>query len=178
MNKKFCACFIMMCFAVGMFTFGCATKEPKPAEEVTPPPKAAPAEPGQEMKQVGPSSVEAAKPVATTVSGFDKKIYFDFDKFELSPESLETLNGLATMLKSNPEIKVQIEGHCDERGTTEYNLALGERRAKAALDYLASQGIDAARLSTVSYGKEKPADPGHNEEAWSKNRRDEFMFSK
>jgi peptidoglycan-associated lipoprotein len=76
------------------------------------------------------------------------------------------------------DIKVKIEGNCDERGTTEYNLALGDRRAKAAMDYLTAQGVDAARLTTISYGKEKPVDAGHNEEAWAKNRRDEFILTK
>ena len=91
---------------------------------------------------------------------------------------IETLNELASFLKGNTGLKVKIEGNCDERGTTEYNLALGERRAKAALDYIVSQGINSARVSTISYGKEKPADPNHNEEAWAKNRRDEFILSK
>ncbi len=95
-----------------------------------------------------------------------------------TPESTEALNELAALLKANIAIKVKIEGNCDERGTTEYNLALGDRRAKAALDYLSAQGIDAARLTTISYGKEKPADPGNNEEAWAKNRRDEFILTK
>lgn len=179
MSKRLLACSIMMFFAIALLTFGCATKEPKPAEEVTQPPKAAPAEPGQEMKQAEPSPLGAAGQTGVTPdTGFDKKIYFDFDKFDLSSESMETLSGLAALLKSSPEIKVRIEGNCDERGTIEYNLALGERRAKAAMDYLISQGIDASRLTTVSYGKEKPADPGQNEEAWAKNRRDEFILTK
>jgi peptidoglycan-associated lipoprotein len=76
----------------------------------------------------------------------------------------------------HPTIKIQIEGHCDERGTSEYNLALGERRANSAKKYLISLGMPADRISTISYGKEKPLDPGHNEEAWSKNRRDHFII--
>jgi len=96
----------------------------------------------------------------------------------ISAEAIGALNELAAFLKANAGLKVSVEGHCDERGTNEYNLALGERRAKAAYDYLAAQGIDASRLSTVSYGEEKPADPGQNEEAWAKNRRDEFVLSK
>jgi peptidoglycan-associated lipoprotein len=75
----------------------------------------------------------------------------------------------------NPSVKIQIEGHCDERGTVEYNLALGERRANSAKRYLSSLGLTVNRVSTISYGKEKPLDPGHNEEAWAKNRRDHFI---
>ena len=123
-------------------------------------------------------SEAAAQSAAASSAGFDKKVYFDFDKFDLKPEALETLNELVSFLKGNTGLKVKIEGNCDERGTTEYNLALGERRAKAALDYIVSQGINSARVSTISYGKEKPADPNHNEEAWAKNRRDEFILSK
>lgn len=79
-------------------------------------------------------------------------------------------------MRNNPTVKIQIEGHCDERGSDAYNLALGERRAKAALQYLVTLGIPDKRLSVISYGKEKPADPGHDETSWSKNRRDEFVI--
>ncbi len=104
-------------------------------------------------------------------------IYFDFDRYDLKPESRQVLTRKAEIMKQYPEIKLVVEGHCDERGTAEYNLALGERRARAAADYLANLGVPAARLSVVSYGKERPADPGHGEAAWAKNRRDEFKPS-
>jgi peptidoglycan-associated lipoprotein len=81
-------------------------------------------------------------------------------------------------LEKNPGAVIRIEGNCDERGTVEYNLALGEKRAKAALDYLVKMGIDPSRISTVSYGKERPMDPGHTEAAWAKNRRDDFVIVK
>ena len=100
-----------------------------------------------------------------------KDIHFDFDKYNIRPGDAEILNENAALLKKSPKVKVQIEGHCDERGTTEYNLALGERRANSAKKYLISLGISSNRISTISYGKEKPLDPGHNEEAWAKNRR-------
>ena len=107
------------------------------------------------------------------------KIFFDFDAYVLSQSSRDSLNqNAAYLLKKNPSAKIQIEGHCDERGTDEYNLALGEKRAKAALDYLVTLGVPVSRLSFISYGKEKPADPGHDETAWTKNRRDEFMVIK
>ena len=101
-------------------------------------------------------------------------IYFAFDKSNLTPESRLSLEHNAEILKDNPKIRVLVEGHCDERGTIEYNLALGERRALAARNYLINLGIDPSRIATISYGEERPSDPRHNEEAWAKNRRDEF----
>lgn len=129
----------------------------------------------QKPAAAAPAPAEA---VAAPVATFDKKIFFDYDRFDLKPESIEVLNELIAYLKTNPDLQVKIEGNCDDRGTTEYNLALGERRAKSAQDFIVTQGIDPERVSTISYGKEKPADPAQNEEAWAKNRRDEFVFSK
>jgi peptidoglycan-associated lipoprotein len=100
-----------------------------------------------------------------------KDIYFDFDKYDIRLEDTVILKGNAEVLKKYLKVKIQIEGHCDERGTNEYNLALGERRANSTKNYLASLGISQDRISTISYGEEKPLDPGHNEEAWGKNRR-------
>jgi peptidoglycan-associated lipoprotein len=105
-----------------------------------------------------------------------KDIHFDFDKYDIRSGDAEILKGNAALLMKHPTVKIQIEGHCDERGTIEYNLALGERRANSAKKYLISLGMPADRISTISYGKEKPLDPGHNEEAWSKNRRDYFII--
>lgn len=102
-------------------------------------------------------------------------IYFDFDRSDLRSEAREVLNQKAEVLRQYPDIRVRIEGHCDERGTVEYNLALGERRAEAARSYLIDLGIDPDRLTTVSYGEERPAVEGQNEAAWSQNRRDEFV---
>ena len=104
-----------------------------------------------------------------------KDIHFDFDKYDIRPGDAEVLKENASLLMKNPGVKIQIEGHCDERGTVEYNLALGERRANSARRYLISLGLTGDRISTISYGKEKPLDPGHNEEAWAKNRRDHFI---
>ena len=100
-----------------------------------------------------------------------KDIHFEFDKYDIRREDEEILRENAAWLKKNPKMKIQIEGHCDERGTAEYNLALGERRANMTKKYLLSLGISSDRISTISYGEEKPLDPGHNEEAWAKNRR-------
>jgi len=100
-----------------------------------------------------------------------KDIHFDFDRYDIRPGDAEILKGNATLLTKYPKVKIQIEGHCDERGPVEYNLALGERRANSAKKYLISLGIASDRISAISYGKERPLDPGHNEEAWAKNRR-------
>jgi len=104
-----------------------------------------------------------------------KNVHFDFDKYDIRLEDMEILKQNAAVLNRFPAVKIQIGGHCDERGTTEFNLALGERRASNAKKYLISLGVDEKRISTISYGKEKWLDPGHNEEAWARNRRDEFM---
>ncbi len=106
-----------------------------------------------------------------------KPIHFDFDKYDIRPADAEILKGNSALLKKFSNVKIQIEGHCDERGTNEYNLALGERRANTTKKYLISLGIAGDRVSTISYGEEKPLDPGHNEEAWGKNRRAQFVIT-
>ena len=104
-------------------------------------------------------------------------IHFDYDKYFIRDDMKPILERNATYLKKWRSVRILIEGHCDERGTEEYNLALGERRAKAALDYLVSLGISADRLKTISYGKSQPVDPRHNEDAWYKNRRSQFTIT-
>lgn len=121
-------------------------------------------------KKVGP---EENIPVATE-GGPLADINFAFDRSDLSDTARQILSKNAQWLKSNSSARVQIEGHCDERGTNEYNMALGWKRANAAQGYLRGLGIEATRLGTISYGEELPLDPGHNEVAWAKNRRDHF----
>lgn len=103
-------------------------------------------------------------------------IYFDFDSALLLSAARQALVKNAELIKKSSVVKITIEGHCDERGSDEYNLALGEKRAKAARNFLATLGVPAVHLSVVSYGREKPAVPGHDESAWAKNRRDEFVI--
>jgi peptidoglycan-associated lipoprotein len=108
-----------------------------------------------------------------------KDIHFPFDRYDLGPKSRQILGENAEFILKFPDAKIQIEGHCDERGTNEYNLALGERRAMSAKNYLVSLGVPAGRLSIISYGEELPVNSGHAEEAWAKNRRGHFVvFSK
>jgi peptidoglycan-associated lipoprotein len=104
-------------------------------------------------------------------------VNFDYDSSALSAEAKTILNNNANILKANGSVRIQIEGHTDERGGIQYNIALGERRAKAARSYLIAQGVSAGRISIISYGKEKPLDYGHSEEAWYKNRRANFRIT-
>jgi len=105
-------------------------------------------------------------------------VYFPFDSSSLTGAAREALKANAAWIKQNPNVAVQVEGHCDERGTTEYNLALGERRAMAARDFLLQNGVPRDRLSTLSYGEERPAEAGSGESIWSRNRRASFAVTK
>lgn len=125
---------------------------------------------------VGMVSTGCAKKSAK-VGGKEKglqSVYFDFDKSDVRSSETASLKGDAEWLKANGKVKAVIEGNCDERGTPEYNIALGDRRARSAKKYLGNLGVEAARLSTVSFGEEKPAANCHDESCWSKNRRDDL----
>jgi peptidoglycan-associated lipoprotein len=104
-----------------------------------------------------------------------RTVYFDFDRFTLSPEGQATVDRNLSAIKSGSQVR--LEGHADERGTREYNLALGERRANAVAQYLEANGVSKSRIEIISYGKERPADPGHDESAWAKNRRVEIILN-
>lgn len=111
--------------------------------------------------------------------GFDvardlQMIHFEFDKSRITPEAAAILEGNAEVIRQNPDVIIQIEGHCDERGTNDYNLALGQRRASSTREYLIRLGVESGSLTTISYGEERPEDLRHNEEAWAKNRRAKF----
>jgi len=122
--------------------------------------------PDQGMDKIGPDDI------------FSQKIYFDYDRSDLSTEARTTLKKIAAALQSNPSCSIDISGHCDERGTIEYNIALGESRARSAQKVLMTLGISADRMTTISYGEERPVDTRSTEEAWAKNRRDEFTLIK
>ena len=120
---------------------------------------------------------EAAKREAAVREEFENTdIHFDFDKFSLTNQAREILAKKVSWLQGHTDLKIKIEGYCDERGSNEYNMALGERRANSAMEYLVTAGVEASRVSTISYGEEKPLDPGHNEDAWAKNRRAHFKI--
>jgi len=110
------------------------------------------------------------------VSMREKRVHFDFDRSAIKPEYFSVIKEHAQFMAAHPELKVTIAGYCDERGSDEYNLALGERRANAAYNALVAEGVSPSRIQTVSYGEAYPLDPGHNEEAWAKNRRATFVY--
>ncbi len=130
-----------------------------------------------EQERIRAEQERAAREAREAMAAMEsEKIYFDYDSSELKSEAQEILTKKAAWLKANRDYKLKIEGHCDERGSTEYNLALGARRAEAASKFLNALGISSDRITTVSYGEEKPAVEGRNEAAWSQNRRDEFVL--
>ncbi|MHB8764760.1 MAG: peptidoglycan-associated lipoprotein Pal [Deferrisomatales bacterium] len=174
--------------AAALALAGCAGKQVReegaaaPEVKLAPAPSPAPALRGTEGAPRAAGAAEPAPHQAVAGGGLARattaglsRIQFDFDQAVLRPDAREVLAANAEYLKANPAVRVRIEGHCDERGTSEYNLALGERRAAAARQFLADLGVDPSRLSTVSYGKEHPLDPRRTEEAWAANRRAEFV---
>lgn len=147
---------------------GCSKN--KPVADATPPPP-----PPVEQPAPPPAPEPPPSEPAMTVQDQLKDVFFDYDAAALSSEAQATLDANGRVLMDNASTSVQIEGHCDERGTVEYNLALGDRRAQSARDYLVRYGVPAARLSTVSYGEERPFATGSDESAWAQNRRAHFV---
>ena len=184
--------FLMMALVSSMAVLACAKKAapvarpmPPPAPTTTPttaPRPPAPPEPVAAPTVVPPEPVREAAITSASLDDLNrnsplKPVFFALDSDVLSAEAQKALDDAAALLKRYPSWAVTLEGHCDERGTAEYNLALGERRAVAARAYLVSVGIPADRLRTVSYGKEFPFDPGHDDAAWAKNRRAHFVVT-
>ena len=170
---------IPLLFVSSLALAACAGKK-----ELPPPPPPAAAAPAP-IDSAG--TVPPAEPVGTTglgglqgefaaAAGSDT-VYFEFDSYALDEASRQTAGAQAEWLSRYPRVTALVEGHADERGTREYNLALGERRANAVRSFLAAQGVDSSRLSIISYGKERPAVDGHDEEAWAKNRRAKTVVS-
>ena len=124
-----------------------------------------------------PSTAGGARPVPREFAAIAdlRDIFFDFNKYDIRPNEAKTLDANAAWLKSHENMLVLVEGHCDERGTNEYNLALGERRAKATMNYLVAQGVQANRITIISYGEERPVCSEHTEACWAKNRRGHFL---
>lgn len=146
-------------------------KKPPPAEESTPPVVTEPETP------TTPPEIPQEEVTKKEITQADlQPVYFDFDKYDLRPADREVLSGNAKVLKDHPTAKIRIEGNCDERGTVEYNLALGEKRARAAKDYLVNLGINPDRISIITYGKER-ASHCQSESCWSKDRRDDFVIT-
>jgi peptidoglycan-associated lipoprotein len=160
---------------------GCASETAKKPESFSPKSSASSAQvptgksSGSSSQSQSGSSLDALREGKGLASGPLKEIRFDFDSYDLTSEARAILQANATWLKANPSANVEIEGHCDERGTTEYNLALGAKRARAALDYLVSLGIPATRIRTTSYGEELPLCKESTENCYEKNRRGRFV---
>jgi peptidoglycan-associated lipoprotein len=174
---------------LGLSAGACTKKTPPVARPLPPPPTAvaparppAPAEPMKEPAMVPTAPIAEDKVGALTLDEINRNsplrpVFFGYDQADVSAEAQRILDANAEVLKKNATWVITIEGHCDERGTAEYNLALGERRAGAARTYLVSLGIAGDRIRIVSYGKEFPFDPAHTEEAWAKNRRGHFVVT-
>ena len=145
-----------------------------PKEEPKPEPVKEEAAPEPKKEEAPPPAPAKVEPLALVAM----RIQFAFDDYNLSTKAKENLEKVASWMSKDPVVKIQVEGHTCEVGTNEYNLALGERRANSAKKYLEGMGVNPARLSTISYGEERPLDPGHTEDARSKNRRDEFVQTK
>lgn len=160
---------LVMVLACSLMLFGCpkppkptTTEQPKVEQPKTEEPKVVDQKPVEEKPMISESQFQT--------------VYFDFDKYNLRSDGKSALDANAGLLKQFLDVIVRIEGHCDERGTVEYNLSLGEKRARACMEYLTGLGIAANRISVISYGEEKPAVSGSDESAWSQNRRCEFKI--
>jgi len=164
------------------FVFGlaaCSTSQETKSMEAPQSVKAPPAKPNPDVRKTQAStsldSLKRGEAPVTPPGSPLKEIYFAFDKYDLSTGARATLKANGDWLRKNPAARIEIEGQSDERGTSEYNLALGAKRAQAAKDYLVTLGIPAGRISTISYGEETPVCREHNEACWQKNRRDRFV---
>ena len=151
----------------------CASNKPPPAPQgPTPPPAAEQAPPPAPQYQPPPAPTRARVPGSQQdfVINVGELVYFDYDKSDIRADAQPVLSAQAAWLQHYPAVKVRIEGNCDERGTREYNFALGARRADSVRQFLIAHGVDGARITTISYGKERPLDPGNDEQAWARNR--------
>ena len=185
MGKKVITGLVAMAFicSVLFFVTSCAKKQVNISEAVKPSVEEVQEEVvvvKEAPKEVTVVDIKETPPeLVRQIEGFEATdIYFDFDKSNLKPEAQETLKKKAAFLRYNPSFALLIGGNCDNRGTEEYNLALGERRADSAKQYLIALGISGDRIKTISYGELRPADPANNEVAWSLNRRDTFKLFK
>lgn len=185
MKRKSLLTVWIVALALSVFFLGCPKKKPAPTPEAEEPTSEAPAE---EVTAPTPPPVQDATPDpfsedietanrAAYEQGLLGDVYFDFDKYELKSDARERLAKNADFMKAHPEFTFTLEGHCDERGTNEYNLALGDRRSNAAKNYLISLGISSAPVRTISYGEERPQCTESSESCWWRNRRAHFVIT-
>ena len=167
-----------MCTYAGLENIPASSPQCVPPAPPPPPPAMCPYPGLGGILQSDPACVAPAAPAAAVVdtTAITAPIYFDFDKDDIRPDAAATLDRKIPWLQANPGMRIRIEGNADERGSDEYNLALGQRRAAAAKRYLVERGIDAGRFDLVSYGEERPVCTDHNEDCWQRNRRDDFVI--
>ncbi len=180
MNRSFpkCLTILVLSLLVLALLAGCAKKQPPsstPSEGGTPAPSGA--TPSWTPEKATPSLEVETSADLFNKQGVLKRIHFETDKWEIVPEDRQILKENAAWILAHPQFKVTVEGHCDERNTEAYNLALGERRANAAKEYLVGLGVPASKVQTVSYGKARPVAACHDESCWKQNRRDEFVLA-
>jgi peptidoglycan-associated lipoprotein len=172
---------LLMLLATAGFAVACGGKpkpeEPVPQAEPAPAPTPAPTPTAANDDSAARMAREAAEKAKALSADLAAMINFDYDQATIRQNDENTLDRKAAVLAANPTVKLTISGHADERGSDEYNLALGNRRAAAAKRYLQNKGIDASRMDVVSYGEERPLNPGHDESAYAQNRRDEFQVT-
>jgi peptidoglycan-associated lipoprotein len=160
---------LMVCIFIAALASSVACSKKQTAPNVAP-------DSGLEEADLGAGDFKAIDPNDPVLSAIFKNMPFNYDQFSLTPQACAILDNVAEWMKSNTAKMVLIEGHCDDRGTNEYNLALGDRRANSAKTYLMQLGVDSARIYTISYGEERPLAVGSTEAAWAKNRRGEFKI--
>jgi peptidoglycan-associated lipoprotein len=176
----------ILLLAMVVFVIGCAKKYVRAPEEPVKPEEVKVEEVQKEVKEaeVVEEKILPMEAKEVTAAVIEKPLFefrdalFDFDRYNIRPDARAVLDSVASWLNKNRDINVLIEGHCDERGTNEYNLALGEKRANATKDYLVSKGIAPLRMNTLSYGEERPACTEQNEDCWQRNRRAHFVVTK
>ena len=186
MNRRTLWTSLALSTALAIFITGCKKNPPATAPQQTPPPSApapesttaptprAPEAPPQPVKSEDVMSMDIQR---LNTMGYLKDAFFDFDKADLRDDARTALASDADWMKKYPSIQVLVEGHCDERGTEEYNLSLGQKRASAVREYLTSLGVDGAHVKTVSYGKDRPFCSDHDETCWQQNRRGHFVIT-
>jgi len=169
--------YLMSLLLAAFVLAGCSSTSTEPVPEPEPVEQPAPVEPAPQQPEPAQSDFDSSgNPVGADGRPLSRTFYFAYDKAVLKPSDLGALEVHAQILRRNPDSSVVLEGHCDERGTREYNLALGERRSDAVSSFLMSAGVSSRQIETVSYGEEQPADPGHNDSAWERNRRAVMIY--
>jgi peptidoglycan-associated lipoprotein len=179
--------FLVLAAVLGFLAFGCAERKAvvpeQPPQEMKQPQTQAPEDSTKAQEKITEQQMAGveSKDIRSKyeeVSGMFKDIYFDYDKYDVREDAKQTLKAVADHLRKNTSQKVLVEGHCDDRGTSEYNLGLGDKRAKSAKDFLVSLGVPSSRIDTISYGKEKAVCSEHTEDCWARNRRGHFVILK